>query len=217
MISPRNSSAGGASRGANSSAGTPKGVTAEEVVLLDDEGNAIGTAPKADVHGTDTPLHLAFSCYVFDESGRLLVTQRAVAKPTFGGVWTNSCCGHPAPGEPIAEAVARRTGQELGLDLEDVRLVLPAFRYRAVGDNGTVENELCPVFTAIASGNPHPDATEVEAWEWVAWSQFRDDVLRRRREVSLWCQEQVEALPEDPMSAPAADPALLPPAARIAT
>jgi isopentenyl-diphosphate delta-isomerase len=186
----------------------------EEVVLLDDDGLAIGPASKAAVHGTDTPLHLAFSCYVFDGVGRLLVTQRAVAKQTFGGVWTNSCCGHPAPGEPIAEAVRRRTGQELGLELDRVTLVLPRFRYRAVGDNGVVENELCPVFTARASGDPHPDPTEVEDWEWVPWLRFRDDVLQRRREVSLWCREQVEALPEDPMSAPAADPAELPPAAR---
>ena len=191
-------------------------MTVEEVVLLDDEGNAVGTAPKTDVHGTDTPLHLAFSCYVFDAAGRLLVTQRAVAKPTFGGVWTNSCCGHPAPGEPIAEAVRRRTGQELGLEVEDVTLVLPLFRYRAVGDNGTVENELCPVFTATASGEPRPDPAEVEAWEWAPWPQFRDGVLQRRREVSLWCREQVEALPQDPLSAPAADPSELPPAARAA-
>jgi isopentenyl-diphosphate delta-isomerase len=83
-----------------------------------------------------------------------------------------------------------------------------------VGDNGVVENELCPVFTARASGDPHPDPTEVEDWEWVPWLRFRDDVRQRRREVSLWCREQVEALPEDPMSAPAADPAELPPAAR---
>jgi isopentenyl-diphosphate Delta-isomerase len=193
------------------------GISTEEVVLLDEDGNAIGIAAKAEVHGTDTPLHLAFSCYVFDSSGRLLVTQRALAKPTFGGVWTNSCCGHPAPEEPIADAVRRRVGQELGLDLEELTLVLPAFRYRAVMDNGMAENEMCPVFTATASGDPDPDPTEVEAWEWVSWRQFRDDVLAARREVSLWCREQVEALPEDPRSAPPADPVLLPPAARTTT
>jgi isopentenyl-diphosphate delta-isomerase len=186
----------------------------EQVVLLDEEGNAIGTADKASVHGTETPLHLAFSVYVFDTAGRLLVTQRAVAKPTFGGVWTNSCCGHPAPGEPIADAVLRRTSQELGLDLEALTLVLPEFRYRAVMDNGTTENEMCPVFVATASGGPHPDPAEVEAWEWVAWPQFRDDVLTGRREISQWCRDQVEDLPEDPLSAVAADPAGLPPAAR---
>jgi isopentenyl-diphosphate delta-isomerase len=190
----------------------------EQVVLLDEDGNAIGAADKIEVHGTDTPLHLAFSVYVFDPAGRLLVTQRAVAKPTFGGVWTNSCCGHPAPGEPIDDAVLRRTGQELGLDLAGLTLVLPAFRYRAVMDTGPfagiAENEMCPVFVATASGDPQPDPTEVEAWEWVDWQQFRDDVLSGRREVSQWCREQVEALPVDPPSAPAANAAQLPPAAR---
>jgi isopentenyl-diphosphate Delta-isomerase len=199
---------------------TPRGVSAappEEVVLLDEHGRAIGTAAKAEVHGSETPLHLAFSCYVFDAGGRLLVTQRALAKTSFGGVWTNSCCGHPAPGEPIADAVRRRTGQELGLDLERMTLLLPRFGYRAVADNGLVEHELCPVFTAMAVGDPRPDPAEVEAWEWVPWPQFRADVLTGRREVSQWCREQVEALPEDPMSAPAADPGGLPPAARTAT
>jgi isopentenyl-diphosphate delta-isomerase len=190
----------------------------EQVVLLDEQGNAIGAADKVGVHGTDTPLHLAFSVYVFDLDGRLLVTQRALAKPTFGGVWTNSCCGHPSPGEPIDAAVLRRAGQELGLDLAGLTLVLPAFRYRAVMDTGPfagiVENEMCPVFVATASGDPEPDPTEVEAWEWVGWKQFRDDVLTGRREISQWCREQVEALPEDPLAATAASAAQLPPAAR---
>ena len=193
-------------------------MSTEEVVLLDDAGHAIGTAAKAEVHGPDTPLHLAFSCYVFDEDARLLVTQRALAKPTFGGVWTNSCCGHPAPGEPIEDAVRRRTGQELGLDLDRVRLVLPGFGYRAVVASGPyagwVEHELCPVFTATATGDPAPDPAEVEAWEWVPWAGFRDDVLTGRREVSQWCLEQVRALPEELPAAPVADPAGLPPAAR---
>lgn len=184
-------------------------MSAEQVVLLDEDGNAIGTADKAEVHGTDTPLHLAFSVYVFDDDGRFLLTQRAVSKPTFGGVWTNSCCGHPAPGEPIADAVVRRTEQELGLKLRDVKLVLPRFRYRAVGDNGVVENEMCPVFVATTSGDPTPDPAEVEAWEWVDWAPLRDDVLSGRRAISHWCLEQVRALP-DPVGAAAEDPDDLP-------
>ena len=100
-------------------------------MLLDEDGNAVGVADKHAVHHAETPLHLAFSCYVLDADGRLLVTRRALAKATFPGVWTNSCCGHPAPGEDVEAAVVRRVGQELGLSLRDLRLVLPRFRYRA--------------------------------------------------------------------------------------
>lgn len=185
----------------------------EEVVLLGEDGSAIGTAPKAEVHHQDTPLHLAFSCYVFDEAGRFLLTQRARHKPTFGGVWTNSCCGHPAPGEPIEDAVRRRVEQELGVTLDDLRLVLPAFRYRAVMDNGVTENEMCPVFVATTRDAVRPDPAEVDDHEWVDWPSFRSAVLDGSREVSSWCVEQVAALPEEPRSAPAADPAGLPPAA----
>ena len=187
---------------------------AEQVVLLDEAGAAIGTAAKSEVHGTDTPLHLAFSCYVFDADGRLLVTQRAHHKKTWGGVWTNSCCGHPAPGEPIEDAVRRRVGQELGLTLAHLRLVLPAFRYRARMADGTVENEMCPVFVATTSDEPALDTDEVADLEWVPWPDFRTQVLAGTRVVSPWCVEQVAALPEDPVAASPADRAELPIAGR---
>uniref|UniRef100_UPI00055FF952 NUDIX domain-containing protein n=1 Tax=Microbacterium sp. B24 TaxID=95616 RepID=UPI00055FF952 len=71
----------------------------EYVVLLDDNGDEIGTAPKASVHGTDTALHLAFSCHVYNSRGETLVTRRALDKKTWPGVWSNSFCGHPRPAE----------------------------------------------------------------------------------------------------------------------
>ncbi len=170
-------------------------VTTEElVVLVDDEGNALGTTPKASVHHDSTPLHLAFSCYLFDQRGRLLLTQRALHKPTWPGAWTNSFCGHPGPGEDMFEAVHRRAKQELGVGLERLQLTLPSFRYDATMANGVRENELCPVFTAVAAEEVHSDPEEVEEASWVEWSSFRDEVLSGARDVSPWCVLQVSEL-----------------------
>ena len=188
----------------------------ELVVLLDEDGSAVGTADKAGVHHGDTPLHLAFSCYLFDGAGRVLVTQRALHKRTFPGVWTNSCCGHPGPGEALADAVRRRVEQELGTTVTDLRLVLPRFRYRAEQD-GVVENEMCPVFVGTAEGDVRPDPDEVGATRWEPWEEFRRGVLDGTRPVSVWCREQVAQLPADPAAAPAAAEGELPPAARPAS
>jgi isopentenyl-diphosphate Delta-isomerase len=189
-------------------------MSAEQVVLLDEDGRAVGVADKRSVHHRETPLHLAFSCYVFDDAGAVLLTRRATHKPTWPGVWTNSFCGHPAPDEDIAEAVRRRASQELGLEVGDVRLVLPAFRYRATMSDGVVENEMCPVFVATTTGTVAADPEEVDSFEWVGWEAFRSSVLGGSREVSPWCVDQVRALPADPVSAPAEPVSALPPAAR---
>jgi isopentenyl-diphosphate delta-isomerase len=186
----------------------------ELVVLLDDAGSAIGTTPKATVHHRGTPLHLAFSCYLFDAEGRLLMTQRALDKPTWPGTWTNSVCGHPGPGETLPDAVRRRVLAEVGLQAQDVRLLLPGFRYRAVMGNGVVENEMCPVYVATAVGPPAPDPAEVNDLDWVDWVEFRRGVLDGSREISPWCREQVEQLPVEPWSAVEAAVDGLPPAAR---
>ncbi|SDH72803.1 isopentenyl-diphosphate delta-isomerase [Sinosporangium album] len=186
-------------------------------MLVDGEGNAIGTAPKKSVHGPDTPLHLAFSSYVFDDEGRVLLTRRATHKPTWPGTWTNSCCGHPLPGEPLHHAVTRRLTYELGLTVSSVDLVLPGFSYRAVMDNGTVENEICPVYRVHTDGPATPNPDEVDAVNWVPWTRFAREVVSGEMDISPWCAEQVPlltALGSDPLSWPSADPAALPSAAR---
>ncbi|QKJ19142.1 isopentenyl-diphosphate Delta-isomerase [Microbacterium hominis] len=139
----------------------------DHVVLLDDDGRAIGTAPKSSVHGTDTALHLAFSCHVMNEEGQVLVTRRALGKTTWPGVWSNSFCGHPKPAERVLQAVHRRAEYELGLTLADIELALPLFRYRAVDVNGIVEHEICPVYTARAVGEPVLNPLEVVDARWV--------------------------------------------------
>jgi len=187
----------------------------EFVVLVDASGHAIGTAPKATVHHRHTPLHLAFSCYIFDASGHLLLTRRALEKPTWPGAWTNSFCGHPGPAEEIFDAVRRRAREELGIALDHLQLTLPTFRYEATMANGTRENELCPVFTATTREEVRPDPSEVEAHEWVGWKAFRDDVLSGNRDVSPWAARQVADLAER-ATADGFDPAPtseLPPAA----
>ncbi|KRA23755.1 isopentenyl-diphosphate delta-isomerase [Microbacterium sp. Root61] len=137
------------------------------VVLLDDEGREIGTAPKSSVHGTDTALHLAFSCHVVNDDGEVLVTRRALGKKTWPGVWSNSFCGHPRPAEPVLQAVQRRADYELGISLTRIELALPLFRYRATDASGIVEHEICPVYTARADTEPVLNPLEVIDARWV--------------------------------------------------
>ncbi len=169
----------------------------ETVVLLSDDGSAIGTALKATVHTADTPLHLAFSCHVFDDRGRVLVTRRALAKATWPGVWTNSFCGHPAPGEDTVEAIVRRAERELGLSLTDVRVALPEFRYRAVDASGIVENEICPVYTARAATDVTPAADEVAEWAWIEPSELAASVAAAPFAFSPWLGWQLAAWPSE--------------------
>ncbi|HYY10212.1 MAG TPA: isopentenyl-diphosphate Delta-isomerase [Kineosporiaceae bacterium] len=165
------------------------------VVLLDDDGRPCGTVLKSEVHTRDTPLHLAFSCWVFDHEGRTLLTQRSPAKLTWPGVWTNSFCGHPEPGEDLQEAVHRRAWDELGARLAGVRPALPTFRYRAVSASGIVENEICPVYTArLASAlDPHPD--EVADLRWTTLTELRTETgAAAEGHFSPWMLEQLAGL-----------------------
>ncbi|MEU0881576.1 isopentenyl-diphosphate Delta-isomerase [Lentzea sp. NPDC005914] len=190
----------------------------EQVVLLAEDGSAIGVEDKAVVHHADTPLHLAFSSYVFDSVGNTVLTRRALHKKTFPGVWTNTCCGHPLPDEDMAQAVLRRLSDELGLKCSDPELLLPGFRYRAEMD-GVVENEMCPVFRVFSDDEPSPNPDEVDSTERVPWQEFASSVLDGTREISPWSRLQVAELVKlgpDPLTWPVASRDGLPSAVRLA-
>jgi isopentenyl-diphosphate delta-isomerase len=165
----------------------------ERVVLLDDAGNSVGSAAKATIHHQQTPLHLGFSCYLFDESGRVLLTRRALGKQTWPGVWTNSFCGHPAPGESTVDAVRRRGHDELGADLADVVCVLPDFRYRAQAADGTWENEICPVFCALIGSTVAAAPEEVMELVWISWDELQS-AAQFAWAISPWARSQVPQL-----------------------
>ncbi|WP_418275230.1 isopentenyl-diphosphate Delta-isomerase [Isoptericola jiangsuensis] len=167
---------------------------ADHVVTCDDAGNRTGTVPRADVHTTDTPLHLAFSCYLLDADDNLLVTRRALVKRTWPGVWTNSFCGHLRWTESVEDSLVRHAAHELGGRVTDIDVALPEFRYRAVDASGVVENEICPVYVARVVGDVEPNPDEVAE---EAWSPARDVLTAVRATpwaFSPWMVEQVEAL-----------------------
>ncbi|MFK0403713.1 isopentenyl-diphosphate Delta-isomerase [Microbacterium sp. NPDC090225] len=168
----------------------------DDVTLLDENGTAIGSLPKSDVHTTDTPLHLAFSCHLLNERGKILVTRRALGKKTWPGVWTNSFCGHPRPGEAIADAVHRRAHEELGASVVDLRLALPDYRYRAVDASGIVENEVCPVYVARLEGDLSPHVDEVAEWAWADAADVAAAVAGTPFAFSPWFVEQLLLLRE---------------------
>jgi isopentenyl-diphosphate delta-isomerase len=180
----------------------------EQVVLLDDEGHAVGAADKHTVHGSTTPRHLGFSCYGFDDAGRVLVTQRSRLKRTFPLVWSNPCCGHPAPGESVEDAVSRRMLFELGVRPLDLQMVLPDFSYRA-SHAGVEENELCPVLVCRIEEIPLARPDEVETWRWWSWNHLRSEAMASGSTLSPWARLQIPLLaasgavppPPEPVSA----------------
>jgi isopentenyl-diphosphate delta-isomerase type 1 len=165
------------------------------VVLLDALGNPCGTASRTSVHRRQTPLHLAFSCYIRQASGEVLVTRRALTKAAWPGVWTNSCCGHPRPDEDVLASVARRVYEEIGLSLDMVEPLIPDYRYTAVDAAGIMENEVCPVYLGITvGGDVHPDPREVAEFRWCSWEALERVAASTPWLLSPWASEQISLL-----------------------
>lgn len=163
------------------------------IVYVDEDDNAIGTAPKLAAHDGDTKRHRAFSIFVFNSKGELLLQQRALTKKTWPGVWSNSCCGHVMLHETVVNAAKRRLKYELGITGVKLEIILPDFRYRAEKD-GVVENEICPVLIGFTDALPALNPAEVNDIRWVSWEQFVEDVADPAKGYSPWAREEVELL-----------------------
>jgi isopentenyl-diphosphate delta-isomerase len=169
----------------------------EQIVFVDENGTPTGeVGPKLESHTAATELHLAFSCYIFRHSdNRFLVTQRAVTKKVWPGVWTNSVCGHPQPGESMEDAIRRRAKDELGIEtLQQLICVLPSYRYTTPPYNGIVENEFCPVYVAYVSADVQPNPDEVEAYSWVEWRDYVGMLTDGQSTMSYWAKDQYQWL-----------------------
>jgi isopentenyl-diphosphate delta-isomerase len=155
----------------------------EPLILIDERNRAVGRAEKADVHRRGL-LHRAFSIFLVDPAGRVLLQRRSRAKYHSAGLWANSCCGHPRPGERTAAAARRRLGEELGADAP-LRYAFRA-RYRTELPNGLVENELVYVFFGPAPAALAPDPAEVAEIAWQDPAALQHDIARRPRRYAYW-------------------------------
>jgi len=142
----------------------------EEVILVDEQDNPLGTMEKMAAH-EQALLHRAFSVFLFNSKGEMLLQKRALTKYHSGGLWTNACCSHPRPGETNLEAASRRTREELGIE-PDIKPAF-AFTYKAEFDNGLTEHEFDHVFVGSYEGPIHPDPEEVADYCYLPISEIR--------------------------------------------
>jgi isopentenyl-diphosphate delta-isomerase len=176
-----------------------KPMPTEYVVLVDAQGRPIGRAEKLPTHHADTPLHLAFSLYVFDERGKFLATRRAAVKKVWPTVWTNSICGHPAPDEPMEAAMRRRAAYELGMEIKDITNLVPDYIYKTPPYQGVIEHEYCPIYVARAASNPQPNPQEVDDYRWLEWPEYVELAeADTTNQYSWWCKDQLRLLKDHP-------------------
>lgn len=155
----------------------------EHVILVDAHDNETGVMEKMEAHVKGV-LHRAFSVLVFNTKGEMLIQKRAECKYHSAGLWTNTCCSHPRPGERIEEAARRRLQEEMGLDLFPERAY--SFIYRVELDGGLIENELDHVLTATYDGAPSMNPNEVQDWKYINLAELKTRMETHPHEFTHW-------------------------------
>lgn len=164
----------------------------EELILVDDNDNETGYASKADCHDGSGIRHRAFSLFLFNDSGELLLQQRSAGKRLWPGFWSNTCCSHPRRGESLAIATMRRLDDELNISasLEHVY----HFCYEATfGESGS-ENELCHVFLGTVEGEVRPNASEIESTRFITASDLDEEFAQNPEQFTPWFKKEWSAL-----------------------
>ena len=164
----------------------------EELILVDRDDNPLGHLSKASCHDGGGVLHRAFSLFLFDADGRLLLQQRSDAKRLWPAYWSNSCCSHPRRGESMATATARRLNDELGIGapLEHVY----SFCYTAsYGDIGS-ENELCHVYLGRIDDAVVPNGSEIRAIRFVAADVLGEELANAPDRFTPWFKQEWQEL-----------------------
>lgn len=155
----------------------------EQVILVNEQDEEIGAMEKMKAHETAV-LHRAFSVFIFNSRGEMLLQQRALKKYHSGGLWTNACCSHPRPGEDISVAATRRLKEELGIETELHKVF--EFTYRATFDNGLTEYEFDHVFSGSYNGKIHPDKNEVNDYCFKTMDEIAATLLSHPHKYTAW-------------------------------
>ena len=155
----------------------------EKVVLVDIYDRQIGVIEKLQAHRQGL-LHRAFSIFVLNSQGQLLLQKRAIHKYHSGGLWTNTCCSHPRPDELTDLAVHRRLQEEMGFDCEIHKIF--DFIYKAKLDQGLTEHEFDHVFAGTFNANPKINHAEVESWKWMHLDDIAADMELDPEKYTVW-------------------------------
>lgn len=155
----------------------------EEVILVDVNDNPLGTIEKLEAHHRGL-LHRAFSVFLFNSDGQMLLQKRARHKYHSAGLWTNTCCSHPQPGEPVESAAIRRLKEEMGIVASTSFAY--KFIYKASLDHELIEHELDHVYIGQFNGNPLINENEVEDWKFVDLDWIQQDINKNPDQYTAW-------------------------------
>ncbi|QOI98413.1 MAG: isopentenyl-diphosphate Delta-isomerase [Flammeovirgaceae bacterium] len=155
----------------------------EHVILVDEHDNEVGTMEKMEAHQKGV-LHRAFSVLVFNSKGEMLIQKRADCKYHSGGLWTNTCCSHPRPGERIEEAAKRRLQEEMGILANPEKAY--SFIYKTQLDGGLTEHELDHVLFAYSDSVPDVNYNEVQDWQFISIAQLKQRIKKNPELFTYW-------------------------------